>query len=52
MESDSDDARSSDLVRIVESEREDHFYFKALLDELGMDDWLVLTQDSDDSESD
>ena len=30
----------------------DNFYFKALLDELGMDDWLVLTQDSDDSESD
>jgi hypothetical protein len=29
----------------------DNFYFKALLDELGMDDWLVLTQDSDESES-
>ena len=30
----------------------DNFYFKALLAELGMEDWLVLTPDSDESESD
>jgi hypothetical protein len=30
----------------------DNFYFKALLGDLGMDDWLVVTPDSGESESD